>query len=74
MTALRSRLNCEVETAETVGWSSEYMEAEDFGFLAVRTRRNLPLTFPETTGAARSTCGGIAVSASGPAADRLAVN
>ena len=39
-----------VETAQSVGWSPDSIEAEAFAFLAVRSLRGLPLTFPGTTG------------------------
>lgn len=61
MTRLRKRLGGRVETARAVGLSARFMEAEALGFLAVRSLRGRPLTFPETTGVLRPTCGGIAV-------------
>jgi anhydro-N-acetylmuramic acid kinase len=39
-----------VETADAVGWSADAIEAQAFAYLAVRTLRGLPLTFPATTG------------------------
>jgi len=48
-----------VETADAVGWSSQSIEAQAFGYLAVRCKRGLPLTFPGTTGVARPMRGGI---------------
>ncbi len=39
-------------------WSSEFMEAEAFAYLAVRCLKDLPLTFPGTTGVARPMTGG----------------
>ena len=41
-----------VETANAVGWSADALEAQAFAFLAVRSLRGLPLTFPATTGVA----------------------
>lgn len=40
----------ELRSAEDVGWSSMAMEAELFAFLAVRSVKQLPLSFPRTTG------------------------
>src|SRR5262249_56006513 len=40
-----------VETAGAVGWSADALEAQAFAYLAVRTLKGLPLTFPTTTGA-----------------------
>ena len=48
-----------VETADAVGWSSQAIEAQAFAYLAVRTLRGLPLTFPKTTGVARPLPGGV---------------
>jgi anhydro-N-acetylmuramic acid kinase len=48
-----------VETAGTVGWSADALEAQAFAFLAVRTLKGLPLTFPTTTGVARPMAGGV---------------
>lgn len=59
MTMLRERLApASVEAAETAGWSADALEAQAFAYLAVRTLRNLPITFPGTTGAPRPLTGG----------------
>jgi anhydro-N-acetylmuramic acid kinase len=48
-----------VETAHAVGWSIDSLEAQAFAFLAVRSLRGLPITFPGTTGALRPMTGGV---------------
>ena len=48
-----------VETANSVGWNSDAVEAQAFAYLAVRSLRGLPLTFPTTTGVSKPTTGGI---------------
>jgi anhydro-N-acetylmuramic acid kinase len=48
-----------VETAHAVGWSSDAIEAQAFGFLAVRALKRLPITFPATTGAPAPMTGGV---------------
>jgi anhydro-N-acetylmuramic acid kinase len=50
MRELGRRLPCALETADTLGWSIDAMEAQAFAYLAVRQARNLPITFPGTTG------------------------
>jgi anhydro-N-acetylmuramic acid kinase len=50
-----------VLAAEAVGWSADALEAQAFAYLAVRTLRGLPITFPSTTGVARPMTGGVAV-------------
>ncbi len=58
MKALRSRLAVPVSTAEDHGWRGDSIEAEAFAYLAARTFRGLPLSFPKTTGVAQPMTGG----------------
>jgi anhydro-N-acetylmuramic acid kinase len=48
-----------VESAHAVGWSIDSLEAQAFAYLAVRSLRGLPITFPTTTGAPRPLTGGV---------------
>jgi anhydro-N-acetylmuramic acid kinase len=48
-----------VETADAAGWSADALEAQAFAYLAVRSLRGLPLTFPKTTGVPRPMTGGV---------------
>ncbi|MFC5068991.1 anhydro-N-acetylmuramic acid kinase [Flaviflagellibacter deserti] len=48
-----------VLTGGEVGWSSDHVEAQAFAFLAVRSLRGLPLSFPWTTGVPQPTTGGV---------------
>jgi anhydro-N-acetylmuramic acid kinase len=48
-----------VEPAGSLGWSSDALEAQAFAYLAVRSLRGLPLTFPGTTGVPHPTTGGV---------------
>jgi anhydro-N-acetylmuramic acid kinase len=48
-----------VETAGAVGWSADALEAQAFAYLAVRTLKGLPITFPTTTGVPRPLLGGV---------------
>jgi len=48
-----------LDTAHGVGWSIDSLEAQAFAFLAVRSLRGLPITFPGTTGAPRPLTGGV---------------
>jgi anhydro-N-acetylmuramic acid kinase len=56
---LRTALGKPVLTAEAVGWSVAALEAQAFAYLAVRSLKGLPLTFPTTTGVASPLCGGV---------------
>ena len=42
-----------VEPVDDVGWHGDALEAQAFAFLAVRSLRGLPLSFPGTTGVPR---------------------
>ncbi len=50
-----------VKTALDVGWSADALEAQAFAYLAVRSLKGLPLTFPATTGVPKPMTGGIVV-------------
>jgi anhydro-N-acetylmuramic acid kinase len=58
MKALAERLPCKLVSAEAVGWRGDAIEAEAFAYLAVRTLRGLPISFPGTTGAPEPMTGG----------------
>jgi anhydro-N-acetylmuramic acid kinase len=47
-----------IRTAEEVGWDGDALEAQAFGYLAVRSRRGLPLSLPSTTGVSHPMTGG----------------
>ncbi|MEK7266910.1 MAG: anhydro-N-acetylmuramic acid kinase [Pseudomonadota bacterium] len=59
MDALRMALDGDVHSADDIGWSGDAIEAECFAYLAVRSLRKLPLSFPKTTRAPRPLQGGI---------------
>ncbi|MDX6805412.1 anhydro-N-acetylmuramic acid kinase [Terrihabitans rhizophilus] len=60
---LRERLApARVETGAEIGWSVDHIEAQAFAFLAVRSLRGLPLSFPGTTGVPRPQTGGVLAS------------
>lgn len=50
---------CPVEPVEAAGLDGDMMEAQAFGFLAVRVARGLPTSAPGTTGVPAPTSGGI---------------
>jgi anhydro-N-acetylmuramic acid kinase len=59
MSMLRERLGATVLRGDDVGWSADAIEAQAFAYLAVRTLKGLPLTFPTTTGVPRAMTGGV---------------
>ncbi|GAB4362092.1 MAG: anhydro-N-acetylmuramic acid kinase [Oricola sp.] len=48
-----------IVTADEAGFNGDMMEAEAWGYLAVRSLKGLPLTFPTTTGCRRAVSGGV---------------
>jgi anhydro-N-acetylmuramic acid kinase len=55
----RSLAPASVETADAAGWSADSIEAQAFAYLAVRTLKGLPITYPTTTGVPRPMPGGV---------------
>jgi anhydro-N-acetylmuramic acid kinase len=56
--AIASETGGQVVRAVDLGWDSDALEAQAFAFLAVRSLRGLPLTYPGTTGVPRPLTGG----------------
>src|ERR1700731_3387138 len=57
---LRERLSpAPVEAADALGWSTDAIEAQAFGFLAARGLKGLPLSYPATTGVPIPMTGGL---------------
>ncbi|GBR53433.1 anhydro-N-acetylmuramic acid kinase [Neokomagataea thailandica NBRC 106555] len=59
MAGLAEGLGAPVRSVEALGWDGDALEAECFGYLAVRSLRGLPLSAPGITGAPRLETGGI---------------
>jgi anhydro-N-acetylmuramic acid kinase len=58
MRELSKRLGVEVITIDQMGLNGDAIEAEAFGYLAVRNVKGLPISFPETTGVPHPMTGG----------------
>jgi anhydro-N-acetylmuramic acid kinase len=58
MRMLAERADVEAVDADAVGWRGDAVEAECFGFLAARVLRDLPISFPTTTGVPQPMTGG----------------
>ena len=56
---LRQRLPAPVRVAEELGWMGDAIEAQAFGYLAVRSILKLPLSWPGTTGVSEPVTGGV---------------
>ena len=66
MEMLRAALDCDVAPVEAVGLDGDMLEAQAFGYLAVRVARGLPTSCPATTGVRAAVSGGT-LSRPGPA-------
>jgi anhydro-N-acetylmuramic acid kinase len=56
--AIAAETRGKIVTADSLGWNGDALEAQAFGFLAVRSLRGLPISFPGTTGVPRPLAGG----------------
>jgi anhydro-N-acetylmuramic acid kinase len=59
MRRLSERLQLNVEPVEAIGFDGDSIEAQCFAYLALRSRRGLPLSFPTTTGVPKPMTGGV---------------
>ena len=59
MEMLARNLPGTVEPVEAARWNGDGLEAQAFAYLAVRSLRGLPLSFPGTTGVKQPQTGGI---------------
>lgn len=58
MSMIAGRVENAVVPAEAVGWNGDSIEAEAWAYLAVRSVKGLPITFPGTTGVLEPMTGG----------------
>lgn len=58
MTKLQDALSAPVDPVEIEGWDGDYLEAQAFAYLAVRSMDSLPLSLPSTTGVPAPLTGG----------------
>ncbi len=59
MGALQEALKAPVKPVESMGWDGDFLEAQCFAFLAMRVKRGLPLSLPQTTGVPKPMQGGL---------------
>lgn len=59
LTRLADTEGAKVLTAGDIGLNADFIEAEAWGYLAVRSFYNLPLTYPATTGCSMPVSGGV---------------
>jgi anhydro-N-acetylmuramic acid kinase len=63
MSMLAADVHNAVVPAEALGLNGDFIEAEAWAYMAVRSVLGLPITFPETTGVAAPMTGGVLVKA-----------
>ena len=51
--------NVILENIDTLGYDGDFIESQCFGYLAIRSYLNLPISFPSTTGCKEPTIGGV---------------
>ena len=59
MAMIADACQCRVEPIEAEGRNGDAVEAEGFAYMAVRTLRGLPISFPGTTGVSAPLTGGV---------------
>ncbi|PZO78034.1 MAG: anhydro-N-acetylmuramic acid kinase [Sphingomonas hengshuiensis] len=55
---IAERTGLAAEPSDAIGWDGDALEAEGFAYLAIRSLKGLPITFPGTTGVAAPLTGG----------------
>jgi anhydro-N-acetylmuramic acid kinase len=56
---IAARTGLVVEPSDVLGWNGDALEAEGFAYMAVRTLKGLPISFPGTTGVPAAMIGGV---------------
>jgi len=55
---LKSKKNISLNSIDEYNLDGDYIESQAFGYLAIRSYLNLPISFPKTTGCKKPTIGG----------------
>ncbi|MET0372453.1 MAG: anhydro-N-acetylmuramic acid kinase [Sphingobium sp.] len=58
MAMLAARTGAQVRSVDELGWDGDALEAQGFAYMAVRSLKGLPISFPGTTGVPRPMTGG----------------
>lgn len=56
---IAERTGLALESVDALGWDGDAIEAEGFAYMAVRSLKGLPISFPGTTGAPAPLSGGV---------------
>ena len=55
---LKDKININIVNVNQLGLNGDFIESQAFAYLGIRKIRNLPITFPQTTGVKKSVTGG----------------
>ena len=55
---LDNKNNFILDNIDNYGFNGDFIESQAFGYLAIRSFLNLPISFPSTTGCKKPTLGG----------------
>ena len=55
---MEDKINIKIININSFGIDEDFIEAQAFAYLGVRKLKNLPLTYPQTTGVSRPVTGG----------------
>jgi anhydro-N-acetylmuramic acid kinase len=55
---LNNKYNFILDNIDNYGFNGDYIESQAFGYLAIRSFLDLPISFPKTTGCIKPTVGG----------------
>ena len=55
---LRNETNISLDLIDKYNFNGDYIESQAFGYLAIRSFLNLPISYPKTTGCVKPTVGG----------------
>ena len=58
---LQEKINIPLKLIDDFGINGDFVESQAFAYIAIRSYLNLPISFPETTGVAAPTTGGIII-------------
>ena len=61
MEKIKKKINGKIELIDNLGINGDFVEAEAFAYLAIRSYLKLPISFPETTGCKKPCTGGTIV-------------
>ena len=59
--SIQNKIQNKIKKIDNLGIDGSFVESQAFGYLAIRSYLNLPISFPETTGCVTKSTGGVLV-------------